>query len=398
MIVRLLLCSLLAVVACSRVDPGDVTGKQKILVLAYDAGLNGGEYRLVTGNITTLHSLRTMRGDAAEFTGGAKIRFDDDTLGQLASPTEDAIRSAITVSSGGLVDFASFMVDGIIHPEDFQSLNLATTYYNFERAHLFFAGLNVPLYNLPVQYMATVEAGAGGQFQPITDNVFWDPLSRQFFIPPFNDLQALPLSMNLGVIAHEYAHAVFTNRFYPASAGAPWLLKKRLAEPEKYARAAHLAKGIDEGLADVFGAFVSNDPSFMRKSIPELAEERRLDVPDARCATPDMIDALSGDDADFDPYAIGSVLSAALWQASANAGDRRNAFARGLVDAMDELGARFQARDAEITLTEALDAIAKTINADLKPRACGLLIDRFHLQPTDLPTCTEVREPELKCR
>jgi hypothetical protein len=367
-----------------------------MLVLAYDASQNGGEYRLVVGRVKTLHDLRRLEGDAAVIQGGAEISVDYDALAQLASPSAEAVAAATTRSAGRTVDFAYFMADGIIHAEDFDSLAMGTLYYNLERAHLFFEALNAPLYNLDVQYGATYERGRAGALAPVTDTLVWDPVSRRMIVPRASGLAGLPLEMNLGVVAHEYAHAVFGTRFDSGDA-LPWLQRKAWAEPAKYARAVRLEASFGEALADTFGALVSTDPAFMRKSLPAITEARRLDPPEPRCITPAMEAALEADGA-YDPYPLGSVVAAALWTSVATAGDRRSAFARGLVDAMTELGAAFKEKDAAVTLADAANALVKTVNADLKPRTCGLLQDRLGLEPADLPTCgAEIRAPDRRC-
>lgn len=394
----LALASLLATAtACSRLDPGKVSGEVKMLVLAYDAGTNGGEYRLVIARVTTLHDLRTMDGDAAKILGGAEIVVDFDQLAKENPQTADEVARLTTRTAGRPVDFAYFEVDGVIHPEDFHSLDIATTYYNFEKAHLFFSDVNAALYNMPVQYLAKVSEGPAAHLARLTDNAFYDTITRQFLVLPFRDVKELPLGMNVGVVAHEYTHAVFANRFYKQD-GIPWLAHKLWAEPDKYARAANLEKSVNEGLADLFGALVSGDPSFMRKSMSTITDTRRLDPDQPRCYTAELKQHLEGDAAAaYDPYPVGSVLASALWATVADAGDRQTQYAGGVVDGMLELGSRFQQKDADVTLADAVDAVAGTLIGDLKPKACGLLLDRFHLTAAQVPTCTEVRPPERSC-
>jgi hypothetical protein len=385
--------------ACSRLDPGAVTGEVKMLVLAYDASSNGGEYKLVIGRVSTLHNLRTMEGDAAKILGGADIRVDFDELAREKPTTAEDLARITTKTAGKPVDFASFEVDGVIHPEDFHSLNIATIYYNFEKAHLFFADLNAALYGLPVQYFPSFAEGPANNLKTMTDNAFWDSTTRQFAILPFADIKELPLGMNVGVVAHEYTHAVYSNRFYHSEDGIPALQLKAWAEPQKFAAAMNLNRSFNEGLADYFGALVSGDPAFLRKSISQITVERRLDPPEPRCYTAELRKNLETLDNDrYDPYPVGSVLAAALWSASSGSGDRQKAFAQSVVDGMTEMGTRFAAKEDQITVADAVDALASTLIADLRPKACGVLLDHFKLVPTQVPSCGEVRPPERPCR
>lgn len=381
--------------SCSRVVSHPVSGETKMLVLAYDS--TAQRYRLVVGKVTTLKDLRTMQGDAASIIGGAELEVDYEALAKANPANADEIRKLTLKDEGAPVDFAWYEVDGIVHPEDFHSLNIATTYYNFEKAHLFFANLGAPLYELPVLYFPTMREGTAGALEELHDNAFWDPVVRTFAVLPFQDVRELPMGMNLGVVAHEFTHAVFSARVFPGE-GVPWIYARYFAEPDKWSPALNANRSINEGLADFFGATIANDPAFLRKSLSVFAEARRLDAARPKCMNRDLEESLqSMPHAQYDPYPVGSVLAGALWDAVAQAPDRREAFARGLLDAMTKLGERAREKEDKLLLSEALDALAQGFIADLKPGACGILLDRFRMSPTDIPTCAESTAPEKRC-
>lgn len=400
---RSFLCPVAGIIAvglagCSELLPGAVPAGEpvRVLVLKYDAQQD--VYRLVQEELRTLQNLRTLEGDAAKMLGGARIVVDYAELAKANPQSKEELEAITYRSRGAPVDVALFDVNGLMHPEDFHSLSLVTTYFNFEQAHVFFRELGAGLFALPVQYFAELTYVRNGQEITPTDNAFWDPVVRAFTLLPFTDVKGLPLGMNVGVVAHEYTHAVFQTRVFPNDDGVPWIYTKAFAEPERYSALVNLSRSLSEGLADFFGAVISGDPAFVRRSLPSITEARRLDPRAPRCVTPELLEHLGTDTLDaYDPYPLGSVLAAALWETVGQTPNRLEPFSRGLADAMTELGDRFNTQDSRMRLTDAIDAIAFNIVADLQPKACGILLDRFGLQAADVPSCAAAREPERKC-
>lgn len=381
---------------CSELSPEPVSGDVRMLVLRYDP--SDARYKLVVDTVRTLRNLRAMEGDAATIVAGAEIRVDYDQLARTDPRTPEEIEKVTYRSRGGPVDFAYFEVDGVVHPEDFHSLNIATTYFNFEKAHLFFASHGAPLFQLPVQYFPKFEEGPSSNLQLLTDNAHWDPILRTFAVLPFKDIKELPLGMNLGVVGHEFSHAVFTSRLFPEP-GVPWLNRRYFIDPERFSPALNLNRSINEGLADYFGAVITDDPHFMRKSLSDYADLRRLDPPQPRCFTRELSVALTeAPHSHYDPYPMGSVLAAALWELNTAAVGRQDALSTALLDGMTELGARFREKEDTITLAHAIDALASAMPPDLKPRACGLLLNRFGLKDKQVPSCVDARAPSRLCQ
>lgn len=376
--------------------PEPVTEPVQILVMSYDA--TGSKYRLIIGELTTLTNLRTMEGDAAQILGGAEIVVDYDELVKKNPQTIEETQAITEKKAGRPVDFAYFEVNGIIHPEEFHSLNIATTYYNFEKSHLYFAGLGAALYHLPVLYFPEMSEGPASDLVVLRDNAIWDPIGRRFAVLPFEDIQELPMGMNLGIVAHEFSHAVFSNRVFPQG-GVPWIYEESFKDPQKWSRPMNISRSLNEGLADFFGAMVSGDPKFISKSLSIINDERRLDPEAPRCMSRDMEDAYQLlPDSQYNPYPLGSVLATTLWETIQDLPERRNAFARGLIDALTDIGVLLREKEDRLQLADVLDAVASTFAADLKPRGCGLLADRFGLSPAQLPSCAELQPPARRCK
>lgn len=389
-----LACAL--VLAAALPSCGGVDGPIQVLVAAYDPSEGG--YRHVVANIRTLKNLSRMEGDAVYLLGGAEIVEDYDELARERPQTLEEVAAITQRKRGRPVNFAWFESGGVVYPEDFHSLAMATIYFNFEKAQTYFRAVGASLPSLPVLYQPTFRAGPSDDLQEITDNAYWDRFNRTFAVLPFRDIQELPLGMNAGVIAHEYSHAVFSHLVFPEEDEVPWLLQRYLEDRSQYSRAMNYVASVDEGIADYFGAVVSGDPAFFRKSFSEHAEDRRLDPPEPRCMTAAMREAAEKEPHEtYDPYPIGSVLSAALWEGTRAVLGREADVARSLVKGMSELQDRYRQREHRIDLATSLNGLVGEIDNDLRPSMCGLFIDRFGLAENELPGCVAPRLPEVRC-
>jgi hypothetical protein len=387
---------------CSSLFPDPVEEDVRMIVLAYDPGSEGGSYRIGPARIKTLEKLRTLEGDAAKLLGGGQFSVDAKALAASPPSTAAALNAATTVREGKPVDYASFTVQGVVHPEDFHSLYMGTLYFNLEAAHLYFVAAGAPLYSLPVQYQPEWSGGPGAAAPELTGKIFWEPFTRQFVVLPFDEgAGLLPAGMNAGVVAHEFAHAVFSSRFFPDDAPVPWLHAEAAKSPETMGPVLNLMRAVDEGMADLFGALISGDPAFVRKSSAALQDARRVDPTMPRCLSSEARDNLALDAPEiFDPYPVGSVISAALYEAIAVASQDETAVARSLVDAERELGLRFAERGESMSLADVVDVLnGSTMLSRLKPHACGHLLDRLGLDAADVPSCStgDVQKPERQC-
>lgn len=133
----------------------------------------------------------------------------------------------------------------------------------------------------------------GATAVPLEDNAFFMAALGGFAILRENVLDAQPLATNLGVLAHEFSHAVFSH------------LVGRMEEGPAIEL---LFRGLNEGLADVHGAAASNDPAFVQRSAPHLGTSR--DPRGVRVYDPNA-NALALQAGD--PYWYGAVVSSTFW-------------------------------------------------------------------------------------
>ncbi len=382
--------------ACSDLFPEPTSGPVDVLVWSWDRQKDA--YRPVRAELTTLRNLRTLDGTAGKLVAGARLELDRGKLAATPPADAESLRTAVVARAGGPVDFAYFMVEGLVHPEDGRSLELATLYFNLERAKGFYDDLGVELFDTTVYYAPEFWVGRGSDFTEQFDNALFDPVTRTFSILPSKALVDLPPAMNLGVIAHEYAHAVFVNQVFPSDAGLTWLAQRGLQEPVKWARAANYTRSVDEGLADYLAGVLTTDPDFLAHTIPAAKADRTLTPTDERCFDDAMrLSAENDDPAAYDPYPLGAVLSAALWRAAGNVGERIVPFARSVVVNETKIGQRLLEKQENTELADLVDALASDLVGDLKPVACGLLLDRLRLTAAEVPSCAVNTPPSWKC-
>jgi len=302
-----------------------------VVALVYNYETRVYEAQQVT--LTTPTDITTMTGPVAKIYGGASFVVDDSDPALQAgcdiSP-DDALL-AIRKREGGPVSVAFIESQGVLVPADFHALNITTTYYNFERAYNFYnriATLKPELFGTPtVYYWASLVMNS----KVIDDNAMFMGLVQGFLVLPFDKLQQVPLSINGGVVGHEYSHAVFN---YRVMGSAPLPKTPCLWENSIGATpGANLLTSLDEGSADVFGygvtcddAFVTCNPEFLSASLPsDYNDARRLDKPHCLDAglwqmlkTKPYSDFINGCEPYGCQYMLASVFSSAMWRAASD--------------------------------------------------------------------------------
>jgi len=396
----------------------------KVMVLVYDNATK--HYRPQTVELATPTDLVAMEGPVAKILGSAHLDQSEANLSSLpADATLQQVRDAIIVKPGSAVSVSYIEEDGVLIPADFHSLNIATTYYNFERAYEFF---HTRIGNLTVESFGTPSVYYFPTFiektEPEKDNAAFDPPIGSFLILPFEKLQQVPLAINLGVIGHEYTHSVFNFRVFDQSP-IPFPFYEWTSDLGLSTPGFNLLKSLDEGIADTFGtgitcsaSFEVCDATYFSESLPvEYGEERRLDADPPHCLSNTLKESLSGLSADTFTdagyhYEIGSVLSGALWTATRDegaqeklgglAGARRAMFQtlyRALAGSTGRNGLReliLAARgdqtrfrlDSTAEVTGALDAIVQAAGEPaLKAALCGAFLGRFKYSTDAIKSC-----------
>ncbi|HEY3445929.1 MAG TPA: hypothetical protein VGK67_06160 [Myxococcales bacterium] len=406
----------------------------QVVVLVYSPESGAYEPRTVT--LTTPTDIRKLQGSVAKLIGGAKFNVDEVT-----ASTIDEARQQVTRNPGGDVNASYIESQGALVPADFHSLNMATTYYNLERAHDFFTNkiggtLTESRFGVPNVYYFP-EFVENGVAQP--DNAMFWALIKGFLILPFEQLQQVPMGINQGIVGHEYGHAVFSYNVDGSNPDPP-IVKSWLGDFGA-TPGANLLSALEEGSADLFGVGVtcsddllSCDPSFMSASLPpEDGETRRIDTP--QCMDEGMWNNLETETHDefFNrcrpygcAYRVGSVFASAMWAAGRDAavvgalgqtGARRQMF-QALWNAQSGAGgepglrpwgdlmeaATIQSqfslkKQAGSNLPTVLDAVIDgATDPTLKAALCGAFMDRFYLARSQFAHCPATAQSMNECK
>jgi len=372
----LALAAALAGAACAP----DLGSPVRVVVVSLD--LDTQQYVLGPASIRTLSSVRNLIGGAAIVQGGGAVRVSAAAIAERGA-TVDSLRRQFITSAPGDVDLAYSLKDGVVYPENFESLELATAYYAIEQSRAAFARWGVT--TLPAaRLVARADIlGEDGRSPLPRGETFYAPLST-YYLPATPASAQIPISMNLGATAHALGHHAVAQL---AWGGAP--LPPTDAGPPRDAEwnvAKHSARAMTEGIADFFGAAVTGEARWLDHSDQQIASARSLDQ--LRCGSTQMLEALPLDDAQvaFDPYPMGTVLAAALWEAAVETD--LDGIAAASLAALPKVKAAAQAGGGKVGIADFLEGIASSAPDELKPVLCGLLLNRFKKLSVDtLPAC-----------
>lgn len=370
----------LALCACG----GDLASPFSAVAITYD--VNKQAFKLAQVRLNTLTSLRHLKGTSGDVTAGGKVRVSSSAA-RASGATVASLRTAFVKTAPAEVEIAWNVLNDIVYPEDFESLELLSTYYNMEKARSELA--NLGLTALPARsIVAHADLADENGLPPLAaGELYYAPMAT-FFAPATTAEQQVPPAFNLGAVVHAVGHQAVEELVW---GGAP------LPAPESGSdvKARHLARALAEGVGDYLGVAVSNDPRWFDHSLQLEPADRALDQ--IHCSSQDLLDALPVDDtvAPYDPYPLGSVIAGALWE-EASASTAQNT-SRGLIAALPDLRTKLA---AGVTLPAILDTLAAHAADDQRSDLCGIFVNRFGqmgITATDLPSCVKPT-PRTECQ
>jgi hypothetical protein len=362
----------LALCACG----GDLASPFSAVAITYD--VNKQAFKLAQVRVNSLQSLRRLQGSSGNVTAGGTVRVSSPSL--KAGASIDSLRAAFTKAAPAEVALRWNVLNDIVYPEDFLSLELLSTYYNVEKARTLVSAwwpdgaAFVP--SRPIVAHADLQDEHG--LSPLAaGELYYEPMAT-FFAPTTTAQQAVPPAFNLGAVAHALGHQAVQEQVWGGAAVSP-------AEAGSDPAAKHLARSLAEGIGDYLGVAVSEDPHWFDHSLQTDASARALDQ--IHCSTPEMLDALPVSDATapYDPYPIGSLIAGVLWE-EASATTPQNT-SRGVLASLGDIGTRAA---SGLTLPIILDGLAAHSPDDQRADLCGLFLNRFAqlgIGAADLPSC-----------
>lgn len=381
LITYIISCFTLSIVALVGCEPEDVTMR----LLVYDS--ESDSYVFDDVEITTLNDVGRLSGEATTMVGGSSMKLDYRTS------------KLIWYNAGHSVAFQWTESDGVMIPEDYHSLAMASTYYNIELSTLFFSdSLGLPpgsLNHMKTYYWADMKVvESDGEKYKAADNAFYMYLTAKeqaFFVVPFDKFEWVPMPLNSGIITHEYSHAVFDSLVYGLNGTA--------ALPDV---SLNFLTGINEGAADYFSVARTRDPDYLSQSVPKglyviecnysgtyIELVRDASVP--RNYT-ELIDepARSMGMYEFCPYDIGAFFASLLYEIAgeieqndqgAPSGESLVTVARWLLGALEEVGADISSGiQQEFEIWQVISYIVARIDAqDQREAACAIIQHRYEM-------------------
>lgn len=295
---------------------GDATRVRIIDVVEPDGTLGLKDVTLLT-----IEDLEAVSGSPATIFGDAAV-----ALPSGGRPADGGSSRAALVSHPRRVH-ATWVMDGdVAVASDYDSLLMFTAYAHFEAAALFYTGVGFIATDaeVPVYYEPEV-VGGDTIGLPDTDNAAFFADADAFILLPMSILQDVPLGMNPGVIAHEYAHRVW---YYSFWSGELFAALEEFQNDGIAGLAWNRIRATDEGVADFYGAAITGDPDFLSQSAPPaIAEPRRLT--EVRVLDPAWLGGLEpvDDEDSYRVYVPGSVVASSLWRVAEAVGTRTVAVA-----------------------------------------------------------------------
>jgi hypothetical protein len=381
------------------------------------SGGSAGSYQPTQVSLRTVGDPVSLTGSVAQLIGGARIDVDPaDPLLRLngGNLNEEQIARVFVKDSGRDPRTSYVEKDGVLWPADFHSWNLVTTYYNFEQAFEHFQAVGVPaavLGVVKVYYFPEFILRELGP-RPLNDNALYFSPVQAFMILPFDQLQATPLSINQGIVAHEYSHLVW-NRLVFGNQAFPTVLGRWSGTSQVN---VNILKSLDEGLAD-FHAFAAScrsafgcDTRFMQASFnaaqTDARDISRLD----RCFTAGLRNSLQSLGInEFTGlglhYQVGTAFASSLFHAGRGP-EEWALLSRALVESYQDGENRGLAEllreNLETPQLFSLEAamnvfLAHVSSEELRERLCGQFLGRMNADRAAMPACPAASAPAEGC-
>ena len=364
----------LALCACG----ADLASPFSAVAVTYD--VTSQKFKLAQVRVNTLTSLRRLEGSSGDVAAGGTVRVSTSAV-KAPGATVAALRAAFVTAQPAQVSVSWNILNDIVYAEDFESLELLSTYYNMEKARKALSDWGLSsLPKRPIVAHASLADEIG--LPPLIEGeLYYAPLAT-FYAPAATPQQSVPSALNLGAVAHALGHEAVEELVWAgAPAPAPELGASRVAR--------HLARSLAEGIADYLGVAVSLDEHWFDHSLQREPAARALDQ--IHCSTPDMLYALAADDAQtpYDAYPLGSVFAGALWELGS---PHLQEISRGVLSALPDLGSKAAAAQGALTIPDILETLASHAPDDQRLALCGIFLNRFAqvgLKQIDLPSCAK---------
>ncbi len=275
-------------------DP-EISGTRDALVIAASGG---DTYELQTRSVTA-DDFTTLEGESVRLVNRPDLVFElngNDVSVEVSNESP----MHVTYAEDGNTLVAT----------DYLGLVAITSFHHMNESHAYFRnlGLGSATADLPQQRLLFLPSiSVTGMPGPVVlnDNMAFVFQINAFMVFREDQLDEIPLAANHGVVNHEFSHSVLH-----------FLTKDASGQPAEIrhgwdSMSTNFWRSLHEGLADVHGAGITNDPNFISASGGQLLVGRDLSA--EHVVFSDLLQRTESSINNYDPYPLGSVLAATFW-------------------------------------------------------------------------------------
>lgn len=252
----------LAVFSCQPQTPvSDANGNLQVLVPIVGKDVDNKSSKLETVTIKNITSLKEVSGSYAQFyytPGGGSGALTG------SSPQARFIRTG----------------DGLYVPSDSITQQMFSLYYHVQNLNDFNEQIS-PELKQTHPFQIGLQTQVSGSPATTQNNAFFDGESNALLFVPYT-LDNIPISVNSGIIAHEFFHSIFFKHVLGTFNARQQALIQASADQEHASKVYYFnqtfVRGLNEGIADYWGWLYTNNVDYISISLPKFGDERKLEL------------------------------------------------------------------------------------------------------------------------
>ncbi len=253
-------CLGLSLLSCQPQTPLSASsGNVKVLIPMVAKDLNNDSSRLEVVTIKNITTMKDVSGSYVKFyytPGSAK----DGLTGM--SPQSHFIRTN----------------DDVYVPADTITQQMASLYYHIQSLNDFNAEISPELKQI-VPFQIGLQTQVPNKTFVGLNNAFFDGDSNALLFVPYT-LENIPISVNSGIIAHEFFHSIFFKKVLKSFTAKQTSLVENSTDKAAATKVMLLnqtyIRGLNEGLADFWGWLYTNNYDYISISLPKFGGDRKL--------------------------------------------------------------------------------------------------------------------------
>ncbi len=254
----------LAVFSCQPQTPvSDANGNLKVMIPVVAQNLSNDSSQLETVTLKNISSLKDV--------SGSYVQFYYAPGGEAGALTGSAPQSRFIRTS-----------KDVYVPSDSITQQMFSLYYHIQNLNDFNAEIS-PELKQTQPFQIGLNTQVSGNATTGSNNAFFDGESKALLFVPYT-LNNIPISVNSGIIAHEFFHSIFFKHvlsefnirqesIMQASSD------KKLASKVFYFNQTYI-RGLNEGIADFWGWLYTNNTNYISISLPKFGDDRKLELAD----------------------------------------------------------------------------------------------------------------------